>query len=85
MRIRRRADVVLGVVLLVLGAALITSLALNGHVVAAQLPHWRGAAESGILSLYSAVGWISLFVGFLLLAPAKWFDWLEKPRNSHRC
>ena len=81
-KIRHSAQVASGMVIFLMGAGLVTGLILNGHVAALRLPHWPGAAESHILSGYAAVGWISLLAGFLLLAPAKWFRWLEKPRNS---
>ena len=84
MRIRLRTYSAIGLALLVAGSLLTASLVLNGHAIAVLLPHWKRASERDVVTAYSAAGWLSLFVGFLMLAPAKWFHWLEKPHNSHR-
>jgi len=84
MRIRFHTDSAIGLALLIAGLLLVASLALNGHAIAALLPHWRRVSELEVVTAYSVAGWLFLFVGSLMLAPAKWFDWLEKPHNPHR-
>jgi len=84
MRIHSHADSAIGWALIVAGLLLLTSLALNAHAIAVLLPQSKGASELEVVTAYSVAGWLFLCVGSLILAPAKWFDWMEKPHNSNR-
>ena len=83
MSIRRQAPFALGLALATVGAVLIVVLARQGQAALNQLPVRNASAPDDALSVCTVVGWVLLAVGLLLITPATWFRWLEKPASAH--